>query len=193
MIAKLTGKIDELRPTDMILDVNGVGYSVQIPFSTYQMIQNEKEISLYIFTLHKEDQFRLFGFYTEQEKNIFSILLNINGIGPAMALSLLSGISIDRLIDAVKNEKTSLLIKIPGIGKSKAEKLIFELKRKLKKLEKFSGDTILPSMHSDAVDALVSLGFEESKSLNTVNEIIRETPDAAIETIIKQALKFLSS
>ncbi|MBN2040999.1 MAG: Holliday junction branch migration protein RuvA [Spirochaetes bacterium] len=194
MIAKLKGKIDELKPAELILDVHGVGYHVLIPFTTYDKIQGKQEIELYIYTLHKEDQFRLFGFSSENEKQLFSILLNISGIGPSMALSILSGMAVDLLVDAVQNSNSQLLTKIPGIGKSKAEKLIFELKRKIKKLETFtSSGNHQPSIRNDAVEALASLGFDESAALKSVNDIINKFPDIPIEELIKNALKNLSS
>ena len=193
MIAKLKGIIDELKPTELILDVNGVGYQLQIPFTTYEKLESQKDITVYVYTLHKEDQLKLFGFYNEKSRSLFSILINISGIGPSMALSILSGISIDRLINSVKSEDTSLLVKIPGIGKTKAEKLIFELKRKQKKLEQFSESSIEePSTNNDAVEALVSLGFDESKSYKVVEQILKENPGCSIELIIKEALKYLS-
>ena len=194
MIAKLRGKIDELKPTELILDVNGVGYQLHIPFTTYEEIQGEKEITVFVHTHHKEDQLRLFGFHNEKSKNLFTILINISGIGPSMALSILSGISISRLIASVKSGNTSSLVKIPGIGKTKAEKLIFELKRKQKKLEQFSETSIEePSTNNDAVEALVSLGFDESRSYKVVEQILNENPGCSIELIIKEALKYLSS
>lgn len=131
MIGKLKGNVDDLKPTEMILDVNGVGFELAIPFSTYEKIQSEKSVTLLVHTIHKEDQFRLFGFYTKIEKDIFKSLINVSGIGPAMAISVLSGITPERLIEAIKSQNPVLLTKIPGIGKTKAEKLVFELKRKL--------------------------------------------------------------
>ena len=193
MIAKITGKIDELKPTEIILNVNGIGYGLSIPLSTYEKIQSCSEVTLYVFTLHREDQFRLFGFFSEEEKKLFSILLGISGIGPAMAISILSGITIGRLLDAVQQEDTALLTKIPGIGKAKADKLIFELKRKQKKLAQFTGrDRAVHIINNDAVEALVSLGFDEGKSVRAVEDLMKNQPDAPIESIIKEALKALS-
>jgi Holliday junction DNA helicase RuvA len=194
MIARLTGKILELKPTELILDVHGIGYKLSIPFSTYEKIKAESDLTLYVFTLHKEDQFRLFGFYTEPEKEIFSILINISGIGPAMALSLLSGITIDDLIEAVQNNNIALLTKVPGIGKSKAEKFIFELKRKIKKLESFSTNPSekSSSLKNQAVEALASLGFNEIESYKVVDEILSQDSDLSLEKIIKEALRLLS-
>jgi Holliday junction DNA helicase RuvA len=194
MIAKLKGRIDELKPTELILDVHDIGYQIFIPITTYQKIINKEEIELYIYTMHKEDQFKLFGFISESEKHIFSMLLNISGIGPAMALSILSGIQIERLIDAVQEGNALLLTRIPGIGKNKAEKLIFELKRKISKLEAFTpAYKNKPSIKNDAVEALISLGFDESTAVKSVEEILGKFSDIPLEDLVKNALKGLSS
>lgn len=201
MIARLTGIIDELKPTEIILDVRGVGYFLQIPLSTFEEISGSEKVTLQVYTLHREDQFRLFGFHTEKEKELFSILLGISGIGPAMALSLLSGITVDGLIEAVQSENTTALVKIPGIGKSKAEKLIFEMKRKIKKLEKFSlaamdspgGSEPFTRIRGEAVEALCSLGFDEKKSTQIVDTIRKENPDASLELLIRESLKQFSA
>jgi holliday junction DNA helicase RuvA len=194
MISKIRGAIDELKPTEVVIDVSGVGYGLSIPLSTYEKIQQLNEATLYVYTHHREDQLRLFGFFTEVERNLFTILLDISGIGPAMALSILSGISINLLVESVETENAGLLMKIPGVGKAKADKLIFELKRKLKKLKAFTGPTDERHTYkTDAVEALVSLGFDETKSIRAVDEAIKNNPDASIETIIKESLKLLSA
>ncbi len=193
MIGKLKGIVDDLKPTEMILDVNGVGFELTIPFSTYEKIQGEKSVTLLVHTIHKEDQFRLFGFHSKIEKDIFKSLINVSGIGPAMAISVLSGITPERLIEAIRSQNPVLLTKIPGIGKTKAEKLVFELKRKLTQLERIAGpvsDT--PSKTSDAVEALVALGFDEGKSVKCVSEITAARGEIGIEEIIKEALKLIS-
>ena len=192
MIAWLKGRIHTLKPTEIILDAGGVGYHLAIPLSTYAKINALNETSLFVYTLHREDQFKLYGFFTEQEKGLFSLLLNISGIGPSIALSILSGISPALLSEAVKNENPESLMRIPGIGKTKAEKLIFELKRKIAKLEDLAGEAkeeFTPA--TDAVNALVSLGFDESRSAKAVREIIRQSPETSLENIIKEALKIL--
>jgi len=194
MIAKITGKIDEIKPTDLVLDVNGVGYGLRIPLSTYEKIVSRESATLYVYTLHKEDQFKLFGFYSEQEKELFTILINISGIGPSVALSILSGISAERLIQSVRDENTGLLVKIPGIGKAKAEKLVFELKRKLKKISTLpAGGSEGPSIKQDAVEALMSLGFDENRAAGAVESVIKENPEASIEHVVKESLKQISA
>jgi Holliday junction DNA helicase RuvA len=194
MIAKLQGKIEDLKPTELIMNVNGVGYQVFIPFTTYEKIQNKTEAVLLIYTLHKEDQFKLFGFFSASEKELFSILLTISGIGPSIALSILSGMAVDLLVDAVQNNNILLLTKIPGIGKSKAEKLVFELKRKIHKLESYTGTiSEQSSVRNDAIEALITLGFDESKVLKSVNGILGKFIDIPLEELIKKALSDLSS
>ncbi len=195
MIGRLRGIIAQIKPTEMILDVQGVGYRLFIPLSAYEAIQAEKgEVSLFVHTYLKEDQLKLFGFHDETSRNLFSMLINISGIGPSIALSILSGISIARLVESVKSENIAYLVKIPGIGKAKAEKLLFELKRKIRKLEEFTGGVTLEStVSNDAIDALVSLGFDEAKSRKAVIEISGSDGDREVESIIKEALRILSA
>ncbi len=195
MIARLTGRIAELKPTEAILDVNGVGYHVIIPFTTYERIMDADKATLQIFTLHREDQFRLYGFFTEEEKKIFALLLEVSGIGPSVALSILSGIAIPDLLESVKTQNTALLVKIPGIGQSKAEKLVFELNRKSKKLDalNIARPGAGRSVRNDVIEALLSLGFDEKKSASVIDEIMKENPDLPLEAAVKQSLKRLSS
>ena len=193
MIARLTGKIDMLKPTECIINVAGVGYHLYIPFTTYEALQDKSDITLQVYTLHREDQLKLYGFNSEAEREFFALLLNISGIGPSMGLSILSGISIDRFIEAVRNGNSERLVKIPGIGKSKAEKIIFEISRKLKKLESISSTHVEEySVRNDAVEALMALGFDEKKSVSVVDSVQKEIPDASLEKTIKEALKLFS-
>ncbi len=194
MIARIKGRVDEIKPTELILDVNGIGYRLRIPISTYEKIHDQENIKLEVYTLHKEDQFLLFGFHSKGEKELFTLLLGISGIGPSMALSIISGISLESLAEAVKTENTNILTRIPGIGKTKAEKLIFELKRKIKDPDKLSlpSDNQKSTSGDDAVQALVSLGFDEKKSTAGVKEILKEYPDASAEFIIKETLRQFS-
>ncbi len=194
MIAQLRGIINDLKPTETVMDLGGVGYQVFIPFSTYEKLQNKKEAFLYIYTLHREDQLKIFGFYNEHDKHVFSLLLNVSGIGPSIALSILSGISSEMLVEAVKTDNISILTKIPGIGKAKAEKLIFDLKRKFKNLTINSSERgLISSTKNDAVDALASLGFDEMKSLKIVDTLLKDKPEMGIEELVKKALKIVSS
>ncbi len=193
MIGKLKGLIEDLKPTEVIINVNGIGFELTIPFSTYEKIQGETQTTLLVYTMHKEDQFRLFGFHSRIERDLFKSLIGVSGIGPSMAISLLSGMQPDRLIDSVKNGNIAALTKIPGIGKSKAEKLIFDLKRKLPQLERISGPVSSASSdRHDAVEALTALGFDETRAAACVNEILKNSKSATLEEIIKDALKLLA-
>ena len=191
MIGKLTGSIDSIKPSEVIIDVSGVGYCVSISFSTFNAIVGENKTSLFIHTHVREDQIRLFGFQTEDEKKMFETLIQISGIGPSIALSVLSGIDPTELYNAVQCGTVSTLTGIPGIGKSKAEKLIFELKRKLKKPLSASDIGVSP-IRSDAIEALVSLGFDEDRSSKCIEDIMKEDKEAPIEIVVKKALKALS-
>ena len=193
MIGKLKGEIDSIKPSELLIDVNGVGYVVSIPFSTFSVLAQKTTASLYIHTHVREDQIRLFGFSTEAEKKLFETLIQISGIGPAVALSVLSGVEPDRLYEAVQNNNPSVLTSIPGIGKSKAEKLVFELKRKFKKPMIPGEENSGASLRSDAIEALVSLGFDEKSSMSAIDNLQKDNPSLKLEDLIKGALQGLSS
>ena len=194
MIAKLTGKVELLSPSECIVDVAGVGYHLYIPFTTYENLQHGETTALHVFTQHKEDQFKLYGFYTAAEREFFAILLAISGVGPSMALAILAGISIKRFVEAVETDRAELLTKIPGIGKSKAEKIIFEAKKKVKKLQAITGEIVgEKTSGNDALEALITLGFEDKKAAAALNAVQKEYPDASLEKKIKEALKILSA
>lgn len=193
MIAKIKGRIDELKPTGVIIDVSGIGYELTISLRTFEKLSGQSEASLYVHTHHKEDQLKLFGFCDQTERSLFHLLTTIQGIGPSMGMSILSGISPEGLVSAVMSQNPMMLTKIPGIGKSKADKLIFELNRKARKLEELA----LPAHEQsssgyEAVEALVSLGFNEGAAVTAVNGILKEKPDASIESLIKESLRLLS-
>lgn len=194
MIGWLEGQIKKIKPMEMLLNVGGVGYFLSIPFSTFSEIKDQDACSLYVYTHVREDQIRLFGFKTEKEKKFFETLIKVNGVGPSMALSILSAVSFDVFVNCVKTGDAKSLTSIPGIGKTKAEKLIFELKRKIKSLDTTTDvDLDINNDGSDAIDALVSLGFDEKKVSSVVNDLIREGDHFTVEDIIKKSLKILSS
>ena len=131
MIGYLTGKIISSKPTQIILDVSGVGYLVNISISTFEKISDKDIVSLFIHTSVKEDSITLFGFFTQSEKEMFELLISISGIGPKVSLGILSGISVDDLKDAIANGNVSRLIAIPGIGRKTAERVVLELRNKV--------------------------------------------------------------
>lgn len=194
MIAKITGKVEIISPSECIVEAFGVGYHLYIPFPVYESLTEGETVSLRVYTIHREDQFRLYGFRTAAEREFFSILLDISGIGPAMALAIMSGISPESFTDAVNSGRTDRLTVIPGIGKTKAEKIVFEAKRKIRRLSALS--SVLPeeaSLRNDAVEALVSLGYDEKKASSAVDSVQKEQPDFSLESVIKQSLKLLST
>jgi holliday junction DNA helicase RuvA len=192
MIARLKGIIECIKPNEAVIDVHGVGYSVSIPLSTYSAIVSLKEASLFIHTYVREDQIRLFGFFSLKEKQLFETVIGISGIGPSIALSILSGIDPDRLFESVSSDDISYLLKVPGIGKSKAEKLLFELKRILRKKGIAASEHSLPRVHLETAEALVALGFDEKKALDAAERAVKKNPDASLEAVIKEALGIMS-
>jgi holliday junction DNA helicase RuvA len=192
MIGRLRGRLLRIKPNEVTIDIHGIGFLVSVPFSTYSSIAHLEEADLFIHTHVREDQIRLFGFSSEQEKDLFEILIQISGIGPSIALSILSGIDPERLYDAVFSGNSASLVKIPGIGKSKAEKLIFELKRIFDRHGISERRSPLGTTTNDAIDALISLGFSESVASQTVDKAYRENPDASLESLVKKALGILS-
>lgn len=194
MISFLKGTILSCKPTRVVLDVQGVGYEINIPLSTYEKISTARSTELFIHMVVRENAILLYGFNSEEEQQIFSLLLTISGIGPSIAISILSSMTPQQILSAVKNDQITAFTSIPGIGQSKSEKIIFELKRKLKKLDTILSreSTTTPYM-KDAIEALVSLGFDEKQASSTVSSVIAQHSDINnIETIIRLSLKQLS-
>lgn len=167
MIAYLTGKIISKKPTKIILDVNGVGYLVNISITTFEKIADkEGVVSFFIYTSVKEDAIDLYGFSSEAEKEMFELLISVNGIGPKLAQSILSGIQIDDLRAAIKTANLSRIIATPGIGRKTGERLIIELRDKVdsiaESLDKSFGGSF--TVKNDAVAALTNLGYNQKNA-----------------------------
>jgi Holliday junction DNA helicase RuvA len=197
MIALLTGKIVHKSPEYIILDVNGVGYRVQIPFSTYyELPEGGAQISLNIYTHVKEDAISLYGFRTADEKIFFQLLISVSGIGPKLAKDILSNIQVKELASAIVRGDLARLSAVPGIGKKTAERLVLELKDKVQKLE-FVGSSAggeylspTPGIEEDVASALINLGYKEAVVRKALAEL-RVSPDDSMEQVLKQALKLL--
>ena len=203
MIARLSGKLADVNFTQCIVDVNGVGYQVFIPMSTFDKLPREEEdISLFVCTQVREDAISLYGFYTMPEKQLFEILIGTTGVGPKLALSILSSMPVERFSSAVINSDLDIIKRISGIGKKTAERLIVELKDKLSK--------VMPSISSDssvvvsdekalamedAVAALEQLGFKRETVNKTLEKIVNSIPaeEATSENFIRKALQTLNS
>lgn len=192
MIGFLTGKIISAKPTQILLDVNGVGYKVSISINTFEKISGKENISLYIYTSVKEDSISLFGFHSEAEKEMFELLISISGVGPKSALGLLSGISTDDLKRAIITNNTERIVAVPGIGRKTAERLILELKNKVRDIKEEGVTPAKPSAQKEAISALTTLGYNIASSEKAVNKILSELPDCSLEELIKNSLKELN-
>lgn len=192
MIGHLKGKIISAKPTELLLDVNGVGYQIRISINTFEMISAKDIVSLFVHTHVKEDAIILFGFYTEAEKEMFELLITINGVGPKSALSLLSGISTNELKQAITSGNIERIMAVPGIGRKTAERLILELKNKAGDVKEEGTAQLKPSLQKEAVAAMTTLGYNIASSEKAVNKILSETPDCSLEELIKRSLQELN-
>lgn len=197
MIAYLEGKLVEKTPTELVLDVGGVGYHLQIPLSTYERLgKNGSRIKILTYQYVREDAFKLFGFVTLEEKNLFELLLSVSGIGPKIALGILSCISVDDFNRFITLEDLDSLTGISGIGKKTAKRLIVELKDKIDrdfKIEKgiIFKDKVKLDLAEQAINALISLGFTKYQAKEAVKSAIeRAQKKLGLEELIKQSLKF---
>jgi len=193
MIARLKGKVLELKPPFLILDVNGVGYEVETPLSTiFNLPKPGKEAVLHISMLVRDDAHLLFGFLTEAEKKMFQTLIKISGVGAKMALVILSGMSTVEFTHAINERDVAKLVALPGVGKKTAERLIVEMQDKLKDLGvlEAAGDFTASDMASgakqEAIEALIALGYKASDARSRVLKVAKD--DKELEDIIKQAL-----
>ena len=191
MIGRISGILLDKTPPLALIDCNGVGYECEVPMSTFYLLpQVGDKVTLLTHFVVREDAQLLFGFGTNQERLMFRQLLKVNGIGAKSALAILSGLSIDELIQAVSLQEAGLLTRVPGIGKKTAERLLLELK------DKFTLDSALSikgsgitTISQDVLNALIALGYNERESLNAVKSL---DINLTVNDGIKQALKYLS-
>ncbi len=194
MIGRLTGTLLEKNPPLITLDVHGVGYEVDVPMSTFYNLPNVGDtVSLQTHLAVREDGHFLYGFLTEGERATFRQLLKVSGIGARTALSVLSGLSVTELAQAVALQEVGRLVKIPGIGKKTAERLLLELRDKLPKAigsgAAAVAATAVPDASSDILNALIALGYNEREALGAMKQLPAEV---AVSDGIRQALKLLS-
>jgi Holliday junction DNA helicase RuvA len=200
MIASLYGILRFKSPGHITVEVNGIGYRVFIPLSTfYELADEGSPVALNVFTAVREDAIHLYGFQTSEEKQLFELLLSVNGIGPRLAINLLSGISSSDFIRAVFTEDRQTLMKIPGVGKKMADRMILELRDKVVKLDagRVQGDVKeergLDSVREDALSALVNLGYKKNYARSVLDKIMDGSPaQRTLEELLKEALKHLS-
>ncbi len=197
MIGQLRGRLAEKRPNQVLVDVGGVGYVVQVPLSTYAALgELHTEVTLLIHTHVREDALALYGFVSSREKHFFEMLLSASGVGPTLALKILSGMSVEELVPAIRGSDLARLTKIPGVGRKTAERMVVELKDKL---ETVTAETEKPAASSpagieaDVVSALVNLGYDGRAAETAVGEAKREAGVANFEKLLRGALQALSA
>jgi Holliday junction DNA helicase RuvA len=193
MISFLKGKILEKKPTEIIIETNSVGFSLSISLKTYETLPDlNQEVSLHTVLIPREDSLTLFGFATNIERQMFNLLTSVNGIGPKSAISILSSIDSNELLQIIATSNSYLLQKFPGIGKKTAERIILELKDKVSKMsvaELSSEDVLKSNIKSEAIEALTILGYNRHAAEKIISEIIHSSKlDMSTENIIKSAL-----
>ena len=188
MIGRLTGVLSEKRPPTVVVDVQGLGYEVDVPMSTFfQLPATGSNVTLHTHLVVREDAHLLFGFATEEERRVFRQLLRISGVGARTALAVLSGLSVSELHHAVSAQDGARLVKIPGIGKKTAERLLLELRDKLGAGPAATSGPA--SARGDALNALIALGYSEKEAGAALAKLPAEAP---VQEAIRQALKLLS-
>lgn len=191
MIAALRGRLIEKHPARLIVDVGGVGYDVQVPLSTYGSVgELGSDISLRVHTHVREEQIALFGFNTALELQIFERLISVNGIGPKVALAVLSGIAPGDLVAAVQGNEPARLTTIPGIGRKTAERIVLELRDRLPAALPVSADPATPGsvVRADLLSALVNLGYPRPTVEKAVGDVLKAQPNATFDEALRQAL-----
>jgi holliday junction DNA helicase RuvA len=194
MIARLTGRLASKAPDQVLLDVGGVGYLVHIPLSTfYELPEAESPASLWIHTHVREDVLALYGFLTERERSLFLLLMSVAGIGPRVALTVLSGIPPAELVEALRQQDVRRLVAIPGVGKKTAERMVLELAEKAAAFaaEPPAGAPAAVAA-DDVISALVNLGYRKAEAERSVDGIARSGAPADFGEYLKLALKKLT-
>jgi Holliday junction DNA helicase RuvA len=188
MIVHLRGRLLEKRPNHVIVDVNGVGYGVQIPVSTFSVLpETAQDVRLHIYTHVREDTLALYGFATEREKALFEKLLSVSGIGPRLAVMVLSGLPTEELTGAIRRGEVARLIRIPGVGRKTGERIILELREKLGAIE---SEAAAPGgVEEEVISALLNLGSSRPAAEAAVEKARRDGAAEAFEPLFRAALQ----
>jgi Holliday junction DNA helicase RuvA len=196
MIGQLRGRLAEKRPNQVLVDVGGVGYVVQVPLSTYAALgELHTEVTLLIHTHVREDALALYGFVSSREKHFFEMLLSASGVGPTLALKILSGMSVEELVPAIRGSDLARLTRIPGVGRKTAERIV-ELKDRLETVAVEAEKPAASSpagIEADVLSALVNLGYEGRAAETAVGEAKREAGAGNFEKLLRGALQSLSA
>lgn len=196
MIGWLSGRVaDRYQPGKLVLDVNGVGYDVETSLPTFFQVEAQLgTIGLHIHTVVREDALLLYGFHDKQERALFRALIKVNGVGPKMAIAILSSISPGDFIQCINQQNTDLLVKLPGIGKKTAERLVVEMKDSIQQLPgaiiSHEKQTVSVSQSNEAISALEALGYKHQEAVKVINKI--DDGQKTCEQLIRQALQVLA-
>ena len=194
MIFSLKGIVQELTPTYVVIEVNGVGYYVGISLQTSQRLSLGKEVFLFTQQIIREDAHLLFGFYTKDEKEMFNLLISVNGVGAVSALILLSSLDLKDIAQAILNKNSALLQKVKGIGAKTAERIIVDLRDKVEKFG-VSAENISAfadnKVKEESLSALEVLGIPKKMSEKIADRILKQNPDLQTEELVKQILKMI--
>ena len=197
MIGQLRGRLAEKRPNQVLVDVGGVGYLVQVSLSSYAALgELHTEVTLLIHTHVREDALALYGFVSSREKHLFELLLSASGVGPTLALKILSGMSVEELVPAIRGNDLGRLTKIPGVGRKTAERMVVELKDRLEAvvLEAQRPAATSPAgVEADVISAMVNLGYDARAAEGAVEQAKREVGTTNFEKLLRSALQSLSS
>lgn len=193
MITQIAGKLVEKNPTHVVIDCNGVGYFLNISLYTFEQIPNEEFLKLYTHLQVREDAHTLYGFYTQPEREVFRKLISVSGIGASTARLMFSSLSPEEIIQAIAQADVDTIKSIKGIGAKTAQRVIIDLKDKITQVEtSLDKLTFKDNTHKEeALSALETLGYTKKQAEKVVAKIVKQTPDASVESIIKLALKNL--
>jgi len=192
MIDYIKGDIAELTPAAVTIDNNGIGYLIHISLNTYSVLNGQKSGKLYVYEAIREDAYQLFGFSDKHERQLFILLISVSGIGAGTARMILSSMTPRELENVIASGNADMLKTVKGIGLKTAQRVIVDLKDKIKVSELFEQYPVADSkMMEESVAALVMLGFPQAASQKVVNKILKDKPDCTIEEILKLALKML--
>ncbi|AWH73367.1 Holliday junction branch migration protein RuvA [Dokdonia sp. Dokd-P16] len=193
MITHLSGRLIEKNPTHVVLDCNGVGYFINISLHTFGQLGDSEALKLHTHLQVKEDSHTLFGFMEVMEREIFRLLLSVSGIGASTARTMLSSLDPNQIKQAIASNDVATIQSIKGIGAKTAQRVILDLKDKILKVYDMSSENAVQSNTSkeEALSALETLGFARKQAEKVCTAIVKEKPDASVETIIKEALKKL--
>ncbi len=194
MIALLEGKLAEKKPERVVLDVQGVGYELHVPLSTFLELPDEgKTVRLRVHTHVREDALQLFGFWSEAERLGFRLLIGISGVGPRLAVSILSGVPVERFVQSIREGDLAALRSIPGVGPKTAQRILVELRDKLDAFESVGAPPLGEGVEAATVSALVNLGYSRGEAEKVVRSALEQLPEAPeLETLVREALRVAS-